>query len=324
MSQDVSRRVHVVDRLVRRRLARPIGAVVALIMGLCLPIAIPASAEHGTTHVLLGPARGHALNVMSFNLRFASKTGPHSWSQRRPVLAELLRREQPTILGTQEGLYPQLRDVEHDLPAYYDWIGEGRGGGHRDEFVAVFFDTRRLKPLESGHFWLSDTPDVPGSKSWGNTTVRMATWIHFADRRTGGEFVVVNTHLDNFSGHARLRGAELIRDRIDDIPAALPVILTGDFNSAAEHSAAYRVLSGGTGLTDTWTAAVQRRTPLTATWHGYGPLVPDGPRIDWILTRGAVRISAAGINTFTDHGRFASDHLPVQALLTLGHGHPAG
>ncbi|MGH3880958.1 MAG: endonuclease/exonuclease/phosphatase family protein, partial [Actinophytocola sp.] len=136
---------------------------------------------------------------------------------------------------------------------------------------------------------------------------------------TGGEFVVVNTHLDNSSENARRRGASLIRDRITAIPAALPVILTGDFNSAAGHSAAYRILSGGAGLTDTWTAAAQRRTPLVATWHGYEPLVPDGPRIDWILTRGAARISAAGINTFTDHGRYASDHLPTQALLTLDH-----
>jgi endonuclease/exonuclease/phosphatase family metal-dependent hydrolase len=325
MSQDVRRRVHrVVDGIVHRGLFRPLGAVFAVVVGFCLPLAIPASAEHGVTRVLFGPAQGDALHVMSYNLRFASNTGPHSWSQRRPVLAALLRREQPTILGTQEGLYPQLRDIEHDLPAYYDWIGQGRGGGHRDEFVAVFFDTRRLRPLESGHFWLSDTPDVPGSKSWGNTTVRMATWIHFADRRTGAEFVVLNTHLDNSSEHARLRGAELIRDRVNDIPAALPVILTGDFNTAAEHSAPYRILTSGTGLADTWTAAAQRRTPLIATWHGYGPLVPDGPRIDWILTRGAVAISAAGINTFTDHGRYGSDHLPTQALLTLDHAHPAG
>jgi endonuclease/exonuclease/phosphatase family metal-dependent hydrolase len=309
---------------VHRGLFRPLGAFVVLALGLCLPLAMPAAAEHAGPRVLLGPARGDAVHVMSYNLRFASDTGPHTWAQRRPVLAELLRHEQPTILGTQEGLYPQLRDVEHDLPAYYDWIGQGRGGGHRDEFVAVFFDTRRLDPLASGHFWLSDTPSVPGSKSWGNTTVRMATWIRFADRRTGGEFVVLNTHLDNSSEYARRRGAELIRDRIDDIPATLPVILTGDFNTAAQHSASYRILTTGTGLADTWTAAAQRRTPLVSTWHGYEPLVPDGRRIDWILTRGATGVAAAGINTFADRGRYASDHLPMQALLTLGQAHPAG
>jgi endonuclease/exonuclease/phosphatase family metal-dependent hydrolase len=286
--------------------------------GLVLPLAMPASAEHGGAHVLLGPARGDALHVMSYNLRFASDTGPHSWPLRRPVLAELLRREQPTVLGTQEGLHDQLADVSHDLPGYYDRIGEGREGGDRGEYVAVFFDTRRLEPLASGRFWLSDTPDVPGSKSWGNTTTRMTTWVRFHDRHTGAEFVVLNTHLDNISENARLRGAELIRDRIRAFPAGLPVILTGDFNTAAEYAPQHDILLGA-GLTDTWTAAAQRRTPLTATWHGYGPLMPNGPRIDWILVRGAASVQAAAINTFTRDGAYASDHLPVQALLTLEH-----
>jgi endonuclease/exonuclease/phosphatase family metal-dependent hydrolase len=286
------------------------------VVGLVLPLAMPASAELGGTRVLLGPVQGDALHVRSYNLRYASNTGPHAWSARRPVLAELLRRELPTVLGTQEGLYGQLTDVARDLPEYYDWIGEGRRGGEKDEYVAIFFDTRRLEPLASGNFWLSDTPDVAGSRSWGNTTTRMTTWVRFRDRRTGGEFVVVNTHLDNVSENARLRGAELIRDRIHAFPPGLPVILTGDFNTAAEYAPQYGILVGA-GLTDTWTAATQRRTPLTATWHGYGPLMPDGPRIDWILVRGAAAIQAAAINTYSHDGTYASDHLPVQALLTL-------
>ncbi len=304
-------------RTVYRGLFRPLGALVAVVAGLGLPLAMPAVADQGAAGVVLGPARGDELHVMSYNLRFAAATGPHPWSQRRPVLAELLRREQPTVLGTQEGLYPQLADIEHDLPEYYDWIGEGRAGGHLDEFVAVFFDTRRLDPLAHGHFWLSATPAVPGSRSWGNKAIRMATWVRFADRRTGGEFVVLNTHLDNASENARRRGAELVRDRINAFPPGLPVVLTGDFNTPAERSPQYDTLVGGAGLTDTWTAAARHRTPLTGTWHGYGALVPGGPRIDWILTRGAASVRAAGINTYRGSGGYASDHLPTQAVLTL-------
>jgi endonuclease/exonuclease/phosphatase family metal-dependent hydrolase len=183
--------------------------------------------------------------------------------------------------------------------------------------VAVFFDTRRLDPLAYGHFWLSGTPDVPGSRSWGNTVIRVATWVRFADKRTGGEFAVLNTHLDNASENARLRGAELVRDRINAFPPGLPVVLTGDFNTPAERSPQYDILARGAGLTDTWTAAAQRRTPLTGTFHGYGALVPGGPRIDWILTRGATTVRAAGINAFARDGRYASDHLPAQAVVTL-------
>jgi len=304
-------------RTVYRGLFRPLGALVVLVAGLGLPLAMPASAEQSGAGAVLGPARGDELHVMSYNLRYASDTGPHAWRLRRPVMAELLRREQPTVLGTQEGLYSQLTDLEHDLPGYYDWIGEGRGGGHRDEFVAIFFDTRRLDPLASGHFWLSGTPDVPGSRSWGNKAIRMATWVRFADKRTGGEFVVLNTHLDNASEKARLRGAELVRDRINAFPPGLPVVLTGDFNTPAEHSPQYDILTRGAGLIDTWTAAAQRRTPLTGTCHGYLGLVPGGPRIDWILARGAATVRAAGINTFARDGRYASDHLPAQAVVTL-------
>ena len=267
---------------------------------------------------MFGPAEGDALHVMSFNLKYAVPLGPNSWRKRRPVMAELLRTEQPTILGTQEGLHRQLRDIEHDLPDHYDWIGEGRGGGVTDEYVAIFFDTRRLSALESGHFWLSDTPEVPGSRSWGNRTIRMATWVRFQDKRTGGELAVVNTHFDNVSENSRARSAELVRDRVNAFPPGLPVIVTGDFNAPAGDSAAYTTLVEGAGLTDTWTAAAEHRGPLYATWHGYHPLVPGGARIDWMFTKGRVTVAAAGINTYSRAGQFPSDHLPIQALLTIG------
>lgn len=267
--------------------------------------------------MLIGPADAGAVHVMSFNLRYASDVMPNSWAQRRPVVAELLAAEQPTVIGTQEGLYGQLRDIDRDLPDRYEWIGVGRAGGSRDEFVAVFFDTRRLEPIEFDHFWLSETPDVIGSRSWGCGSIRMVTWVRFADIGTGAECVVVNTHLDNQSELARVRGAELLRDRIAAIAPSLPVVLTGDFNALAQSSVPYDILVNGTGLTDTWTAAADRRSPQYATWHGFHSPVPEGPRLDWILVKGAAAISVAGINTFARDGQFPSDHLPVQTLITL-------
>lgn len=265
---------------------------------------------------MFGPAEGDALQVMSFNLKYAAPFGPNAWRKRRPVMAELLGAELPTMLGTQEGLHRQLRDIEHDLPGHYDWIGEGRGGGITDEYCAIFFDTRRLDPVESGHFWLSDTPDVPGSRSWGNANIRMVTWIRFRDKRVGGELAVLNTHLDHVSENSRVRGAELIRDRVNALPPDVPVIVMGDFNAPAGDSAAYSILTEGARLTDTWTAAAERRGPLYATWHGYHQLIPDGARIDWMFTRGDLTVAAAGINTHARDGRFPSDHLPIQAVLT--------
>jgi endonuclease/exonuclease/phosphatase family metal-dependent hydrolase len=303
----------------RRRWGRLLGLLCVLAVGsvLPLPLAQPMAAARDRTAPLMGPARGDELHVMSFNLRFASENGPHKWSQRRPVMAELFRREQPSVIGTQEGLYGQLRDIATDLPDHYDWIGEGRLGGSRDEFVAVFFDTRRLEPVEYDHFWLSDTPNVVGSDTWGNDSVRMVTWVRFHDLRTGKEFVVLNTHLDDESEYSRERAAQLIRDRIRSFPLGLPVIVTGDFNDAAQQSAPYDVLMNDTGLSDAWLAAKTRRTPVYRTWHDYRPLQRDGSRIDWLLTRGPVAVDAAGLNTFSRKGQFPSDHLPLQVLLRL-------
>lgn len=300
----------------RRGVLRPRGLLCVLVVCLGLLVANPAEAEWDSGRVIIGPANGDALHVMSFNLRYASPTGPNSWPRRRPALAELLRTEQPTVIGTQEGLYQQLRDIDHDLPDHYTWIGLGRAGGSRDEFTAVFYDTRRLTPLAYDHFWLSETPDVIASRSWDSGSLRMATWVHFADRRTGAELVVLNTHLDNHSDAARRHGAELIRDRLNTF--TVPVILTGDFNvPATPSSAPYRILTEGAHLTDTWTAALDHRTPQYRTWHNYRPLASSGNRIDWILTRGIPSVPAVAINPSAPGGQFPSDHLPVQALITL-------
>ena len=257
------------------------------------------------------------LHVMSFNLRFASDTPPNSWPERRPVMRELLRRERPQLIGTQEGLYEQLRDVESDLGSNYDSIGQGRDGGSHGEAMQIFYDTRRLDPLEYDHYWLSDTPDVVGSQTWGGCCPRMVTWIRFLDRRTGTQFYAVNTHFEAFDAVARENSANLMLARLAEFDPTLPVVVTGDFNEpAAAGQTVYDLLVTGGPFVDTWETAAER-SALFATFHGYRPLVPNGPRIDWILTSPQVATSSASINTFERDGQFPSDHLPVQAVLRM-------
>ncbi|GGS08419.1 metal-dependent hydrolase [Streptomyces aureoverticillatus] len=272
------------------------------------------------TAMAASPARaverpGRRLEVMSFNLRYASTTPPNTWADRRPVTRELLRRARPHLVGTQEGLYQQVQDIAEDLGQHYAWIGTGRAGGSRDEFMTVYYDTRRLLPVAYDHFWLSDTPDVIGSNTWGGGSIRMVTWVRFLDRRTDRELYFLNTHLDNASQYARTRAAHLISDRVAGLDRSLPLIVTGDFNVAAHKNPVYDTMLGA-GLVDTWDAA-DERSKQYATFHGYKPLVPDGDRIDWILATPGTRVHAAAINTFSLGGQFPSDHLPVQASLTL-------
>jgi endonuclease/exonuclease/phosphatase family metal-dependent hydrolase len=291
-------------------MTRRMGLRTALAAAVTVPLigTVPASAARQTSR---------RLDVMTFNLRFASTTEPNSWAVRRPVMRELLRREEPDVIGTQEGLYQQLRDIEADLGPHYRWIGTGREGGSHDESVAIFYDTRRLTPLEHDTFWLSDTPRVIGSNTWGASLPRIATWVRFRDLRGGGrEFHLLNTHLDHASQYARARAASFIAERIAELDRSSPFVVTGDFNAAAHKNPVHGTLLDA-GLVDTWDAAAERGK-LYATFHGYQPLTPDGDRIDWILATPGVTTHRASINTFSQGGQFPSDHLPVQASLTLG------
>ena len=254
---------------------------------------------------------------MTYNLRFASPNPPNAWPQRRPLMAELIAKLAPDVFGTQEGLYGQLQDLAADLPAF-QWIGLGRDGGSRGEFMAVFYRTARLEPLAFDHFWLSDTPEVIGSKTWGPKLARMVTWVKFRDRQTKREFIFVNTHFDHQVQEAREKSAQLVRERVAAFDAKLPVLLVGDFNAAAGSNKAYAILTDDKFFTDTWTTARERVNEGIATFNGFKAIQKDGPRIDWILSRGDVTADRIEIVTFSRDGQFPSDHCPVVAKLRLG------
>ncbi|WP_055524366.1 endonuclease/exonuclease/phosphatase family protein [Streptomyces graminilatus] len=281
-------------------------------------IAGPLLTTAGSSNPAVAGEHPGALNVMTYNVRFGTTVDDTpTWSVRRPVMRELLRRERPHVIGTQEGLYHQVRGIEKDLGAHYDWIGTGRGGGSKDEFMAVFYDTRRLEPLEFDHFWLSDTPYTIASNTWKADWLRMVTWVRFADLADGRrEFYVLNTHLDNVSQYARERSAKLIGKTIAGWDPAKPVIVTGDFNSPAHGNRVYDLMLAN-GLVDTWDVAASR-SPAYGTFNAYRPPKPGGRRIDWILTSPGVTTNWAAVNTFSVNGLYPSDHMPVQASLTLG------
>jgi endonuclease/exonuclease/phosphatase family metal-dependent hydrolase len=254
------------------------------------------------------------LCVMTYNLRFASDTPPNAWAQRRPAMAALLREARPDVIGTQEGVYRQLKDLAADLPEF-DWIGLGRDGGSRGEFMAVFFRRDRLEPLAYDHFWLSDTPEVIASSTWGNTNKRMLTWVRFRDRVTGKEFEFWNTHLDHALQPAREKAATLIRARIAQVPASRPLLLVGDFNAEAKRNPVYEMLTRDAGLIDTWYTAGSRSNEDVNTFNGFAPAVRGGERIDWILARPGTTTRHTEVLTRAPGGQVPSDHFPVVSWL---------
>lgn len=261
------------------------------------------------------PKPDGALDVMTYNLRYAAATGPNNWPARRPVMRDLLLQERPDVFGTQEGVYTQLKELASDLHDYR-WIGLGRDGGSRGEFMAVFYRQDRLEPLEFDHFWLSDTPEVMGSTTWGNTNRRMVTWVRFEDRQTKRTFHFWNTHFDHQIETARQKSAGLIRDRIAKIPATTPVILLGDFNAFSGASKSYEILTQEAGLKDTWHAAKARSNEDANSFNDFRALERKSQRIDWILFRGEAQVHHAAVVTTKAENQWPSDHCPVTARIT--------
>jgi endonuclease/exonuclease/phosphatase family metal-dependent hydrolase len=267
------------------------------------------------TSPLAGAEDDQPLRVMTYNLRYASDTPPHAWPQRLPVAVAMLGTVKPDVIGMQEALWRQVRDLEEALPAY-GWIGLGRDGGSQGEFMAIFFLKARLEPLVFDHFWLSDKPNEIGSTSWGNSNRRMVTWVLLRDKKTNRRFYFWNTHFDHEVQLAREKSAALVLKRVALLPAEVPVVLVGDFNADHAANPVYGMLVNKRALTDTWVSA-EKRGKLFGTFHGYKPPRPGASRIDWILTRGSIRTVRTQIVTYQQNGQTPSDHFPVVADLVL-------
>jgi len=245
------------------------------------------------------------LRVMTFNVRVPVDTGVNAWANRRDLMVQVIKAEHPDVLGTQELTEEQGEYLAAHLPGYA-WFGQGREGGTKGEHMGVFYRTDRLKVLRSGDFWLSDTPQVPGSRTWGQPYPRMVTWARFRRRDGGGEFDYFNTHFPYRPEdvRARMLSANEILQRIGELPPAAHVILAGDFNCSPDTPVHAKLT---TNLHDAWVEAASRSGPAK-TFHNFTGK-PD-QRIDWILTRG---FKALAVRTVTTHEgvHYPSDHFPV-------------
>ena len=257
------------------------------------------------------PASDVPLRVMTFNVRVPVDTGMNAWANRRELMVQVIKAQHPDVLGTQELTQEQGEYLAAHLPGYA-WFGQGREGGSKGEHMGVFYRTDRLEVLRSGDFWLSDTPTVPGSITWGQPYPRMVTWAEFRLRDGGGTFEYLNTHFPYRDEDVRPRmlSAEEILRWIGKLPTDTRIVLTGDFNCAPD-TPVHAKLTGG--LHDAWIVAAARSGPAR-TFHNFTGQ-PDR-RIDWILTRGFTARSASTITTH-EGARYPSDHFPVVVDLLM-------
>ncbi len=282
----------------------------ALLLAILLP-AVPMDAEEMTD-----------VRVMSFNIRYGTANdGENHWDRRREFLVQTIVEFNPDLLGTQETLGFQRDYLDEHLPEH-EAFGVGRDhGDERGEMTAVFFRQDRFEKLDGGHFWLSETPEVPGSKSWDTSLTRMVTWLKLRDLKAEGMPVVwfFNTHFDHRGEEARRKSARLIRQRVSDLTGGHRAIVTGDFN-AAEGSAPYVALfaeeSGDESpLIDTFRVIHLEPGTNEGTFSSFKSETTGNGRIDWIGCTRDWTIKSADIDRTSRDGRTPSDHLPVTAIL---------
>ncbi|MBA2533420.1 MAG: endonuclease/exonuclease/phosphatase family protein [Rubrobacter sp.] len=269
-----------------------------------------------------------AIRVMSFNVRgsFHDATRRNAWRNRADLNVATMERYAPDVIGLQEAQRGNLGAYRRHLPRYTHIPGPEYGNTVPHDYNTILYDPERLEPLDSGGFWLSETPERH-SKSWETRVARSATWALFRVPGTDLSILHLNSHLDHVSAQARREGSKLIARKSVEISGRTgedpTVILTGDFN-ARPGSATYKNLTEA-GFVDTYLAAGNEDGAAANTFHAfkgarYGDAHPGrGPRrMDWILLkdpRGRLRIGSHTIihDADEDSGLYPSDHYPILA-----------
>jgi endonuclease/exonuclease/phosphatase family metal-dependent hydrolase len=233
------------------------------------------------------------LRLATFNIRNGdAEDGPNSWPHRKDAVVQMLREIDADIFGLQEVMDYQLRFILDAMPRYQS-VGVGRiDGVSEGEFAPILFRKDRLTVAESGWFWLSETPEIPGSASWNTACERICTWARF------GDLTAANTHLDHISEEARLEGVRLILRRVSSDRA----VVMGDLNAFPTDEPIQEMVRQG--FLDSGSAL------QGSTFHDWG--ATEWGRIDYIFCKG-LGMSPAQIVTKKIGGRYASDHYPVVA-----------
>lgn len=258
------------------------------------------------------------VTALTFNIRYSTKSdGPNRWDLRRDLVRTLLLREMPDFVGMQEALPEQIAFVRESLPGYSVLVRSREVDAARGEAVPLFYreDRWKLDAESHGTFWLSETPDVPGSKSWLSSLPRVTTWARFTHVGSGRAVWVYNTHFDHLSDYARTESAKLMVRHITEHAQGAPVMVMGDMNAVASSPALKTFLGAPLRLVDVYMAAHQQE-PEPATFHGFTGK-RDGSRIDFQLAGPAASLRVVEARVLYDHEGelYASDHYPVLATM---------
>jgi endonuclease/exonuclease/phosphatase family metal-dependent hydrolase len=274
------------------------------------------------------PDVGLSLNIMSFNIRRGTaKDGRNHWIFRRNLVHEILSRYHPDVLGLQEAMDFQINAL-HRMLSGYEMVGSGNLGGSKGMHTAIFFNAARFSISEGGTFWLSDTPDIPGSKGWGNIMPRTCTWVRLVEKESRQGFYFYNTHLNHISQRSRKKSVVFLAQRIHARSFPDPFVLMGDFN-ARESSAPIQFLKGKARLNTK--AKGRRLSPIplldtfrlqypnrrnVVTFHGFRRFFFRF-RLDYIFVPSSIQVQDTKIIQLRWKNCYPSDHFPILTRIDI-------
>ncbi|MCE5180094.1 MAG: endonuclease/exonuclease/phosphatase family protein [Porphyromonadaceae bacterium] len=250
------------------------------------------------------------MRVSTFNLRMDTPNdGENAWPHRKEMVKGLIRFHDLDIVGTQEGFKHQLDDILE--LENYAYTGAGRDDGKdAGEHSAIIYKKERFDLQQSGNFWFSETPDVPG-KGWDATCCnRICSWARFSDKSSGMAFYVFNVHYDHQGQEARKNSSLLLIEKIKKMAGNMPVFVTGDFNATPE-SEPIQVISASGLLRDSYLVTKEPPYGTTGTFNSFRTDAPMESRIDYIWVTPQVNVRKYGVLNEVLYGRFPSDHFPV-------------
>lgn len=265
------------------------------------------------------------VKIMTFNIRnlHGDDGTVNSWDNRKSIAVNTINGFGPDILALNEAYKVQSDYFCNNLNGDMKAVGMSRYGNMSDEYCSILYRSDKFRVLESGQFWLSQTPEVAGSVSAADTKFpRICTWVKFqAVSNTSAVFYYLNTHFSTVA-QAALEGAGVILSQLPAIvkDSNVPVFIGGDINceetTTTISNAPYLAFINAEGFQDTWGMAGNAYTN-DSTWHGFTGNTSSGGHIDWIFAKNITRVNSIEINRYNENGSYPSDHFPVQADVVI-------
>jgi endonuclease/exonuclease/phosphatase family metal-dependent hydrolase len=260
------------------------------------------------------------LTVMTFNIRYDNpRDSINAWPNRVGIVCDLLKKEKPDLLGLQEALWYQYEEIDSAISGYSS-VAKGRDDGKKSgEMNPVFYNIDRFDFVRDNTFWLSETPNKPGSKGWGASLPRIVTWVELTDKRTHEPLYYFNTHFAHDSDSARIMSAGILLNEVKRIAGKYRFVVTGDFNMSPE-SKAYSILTESSSsrslLRDSYMISQTKPEGPVYTTNSFRD-EPGRSRIDYIFVKKGIKVLNNSTIIKKEGPVFVSDHWPVKAIISI-------